>query len=124
MSTIRLGTTGSNPDENQPATSTNTSAAAYEYTHTSPVESTGTKTEFGSTAPAPKKFTFDASGIGDPHGHTVKNPHPSGSTAVTFNATALAPDTGTPPTPATGTRKGIAGNTRAYGLRGILSTAC
>ena len=73
--------------------------------HTSPVESMGASTEFGSTAPASTKFTCDASsGIGEPHGHTVKNPQPVGSTAVTFNATADTPVDGTPPLPATGTR--------------------
>ena len=51
------------------------------------------------------KFTCDASGgIGEPHGHTVKNPHPSVSAAVTFNATADTPVAGTSPTPDTGTR--------------------
>ena len=51
------------------------------------------------------KFTFDASGgIVEPHGHTVKNPQPNGSTAVTFNATADTLDAGTSPTPETRTR--------------------
>ena len=73
--------------------------------HTSPVASTGTSTEFGSTAPDRMKLTCDASGgIGDPHGHTVKNPQPSVSAAVTFSATADTPDAGTSPTPDTGTR--------------------
>ncbi len=85
--------------------STSTWDAAYVQMHTSPVASTGTSTEFGSTAPALMKLTFDASGgIGEPHGHTVKNPHPVGSTAVTFNATAVTPLAGTSPTPDTGTR--------------------
>ena len=87
---MRSGARPSNdPGSNQPLTSTSTWDASYVQMHTSPVESTGTSTEFGSTAPALMKFTCDASGgIGEPHGHTVKNPQPVGSTAVTFNATA------------------------------------
>ncbi len=103
---MRSGARPSNdPGSNQPLTSTSTWDAAYVQMHTSPVESTGTSTEFGSTAPALMKFTCDASsGIGEPHGHTVKNPQPVGSTAVTFNATADTPVDGTPPLPETWTR--------------------
>ena len=42
------------------------------------------------TTPPLGKLTFEATGIGAPHGHTVKKPACEGSTAVTFIATAVA----------------------------------
>src|SRR5690606_6317058 len=100
VSTVRTGLIASYPDVNQPATSTSTCAGDDVKMQTSPVPSTLANTEFGSTAPAATKFTFDALGIGDPHGHTVRYPQPAGSTAVTFSATAVA-FVGTPATPVT-----------------------
>ncbi len=47
------------------------------------------------------KFRFDAFGRATPVGHTVKKLGADGFVTVTFNATAPAPDAGTPPRPVT-----------------------
>ena len=52
------------------------------------------------------QYVEAVAGSGEPHGHTVTQPQPSGSTAVTFNATPATPDSGTPSRPNTGTRNG------------------
>ena len=103
VSATRTGASDVNPAPagNQPLTSTITSVPTLEYTHAIPPAPTPVSTAFATTCPA-VKFRFDAFGRATPHGNTVKNPAPSGDTAVTFNDTAPA-FAGTPNLPATGT---------------------
>ena len=57
--------------------------------HTEPSAPIGAITPLAAVPPRPK-LTFDASGIGAPHGHTVAKPAALASTIVTFSATADA----------------------------------
>ena len=100
-SNTRVGVNGAKPSPatNQPFTSANTYASTEAKKHTSPAGDSGAITAFATVAPA-TKFTLEASGNA-PHGYTVTNPGPIGSTTVTFSDTAPAPLDGTPPIPPT-----------------------
>ena len=67
---------------------------------TSPAAFSLATTRFGMVTPA-VKLRFELSGRSSPAGQTVTNPATVGVTAVTFIATAVTPDGGTSPTPAT-----------------------
>ena len=93
VSTRRRGTLPMKPElappVNQPAMSTRRCAPALVDTQIEPSGPIGATTPFATVAPA-AKLTFDASGCGVPHGHTVAKPAARASTIVTLSATAVA----------------------------------
>src|SRR3954468_7671927 len=67
---------------------------------TEPSAPKGTVTWLEVVAPAAGSLRADVSGLTEPDGHTVTNPGPAASVAVTLSTTAATPDFGTGPTPA------------------------